>query len=283
MKNEFDYLNEVSMDFSQYDIEELTDKERKRMKRANKKHTSSVKLLSLSAAVIAAVLLCQSALAGDLYGRIVKSVSTGHNSFTQIDMSGERAAIPEEYKGYLYDKYGNVATIYTDDTEYYDKHGNKIENVSEYLSENIPSLKTGKSEQNDDPLQDARDLGYPVITDISKIDDYLCFKSLLPEYLPEGYNFYGASAYGNEYLFVYYKKGNDYIMLHERIINDETSFEDGTDGKLEEVKINGVDAVIVDRKYIGWEQGNVFVEVNFCNTKQDKKSQLVKIAKSIIG
>ena len=29
MKNEFDYLNEVSMDFSQYDSEELTDKERK--------------------------------------------------------------------------------------------------------------------------------------------------------------------------------------------------------------------------------------------------------------
>ncbi len=284
MKNEFDYLNDVKIDFSQYEITDLTEKERIKMKKANRKRISRGKILALAACIAAVAAFSQTALATDLFGRIVKTVTTGHNSFVQTDMTGVSAPIPKEYRGYLFDENGNEATNYTDGAIYYDRSGNKIEDLEDYLSENVPELKAAKEKQNDDPLEESKKNGYPIIKDINEIDSYLCFKSALPEYLPEGYSFYGATAYGDQYLFVYYKndKTGKYIMVDERILNEETAFSTGTDGKIKETSINGHKAVILDGRSIDWEQNGISIGIAFCHSKISQKDELLKIAKSVV-
>ncbi|MBP3361636.1 MAG: DUF4367 domain-containing protein [Clostridia bacterium] len=293
MKNEFEFLNDVKMDFSDYEAIELTDTERDNMKKAIKqrKKISINKVLGIAACVALAAVLSQTAFAQSFIGRIVKSVSTGHNTFYQMDNTGAEAELPEAFDGLLYDADGKPAKTFVVGAEYYDKDGNKIEDTEKYLAEHVDkekleyedenvkvSLASGKSE---DPLEHTAEMGYPVIKNIDEIAGYLCFAPKLPGYLPEGYSFYGASAYGEEYLFVYYKNeatGN-YFSVHERIINDETAFEAGTDGDMYETEINGNKAVVYDGSSVDWEEDGISVGIS--SRGGFSEEELIKVALSV--
>lgn len=278
------------MDFSDYENIELTDTERENMKKAikQKRKISRRKVLGIAACIALAAVLSQTAFAQSFIGRIVKSVSTGHNTFYQTDNTGAEAELPKAFWGLLYTADGKPAKTFVVGEEYYDKAGNKIENVSEYLAENaevtefsdenIKISVAGK--RNEDPLEHTAELGYPIIKNIDEIDGFLCFDSKLPEYLPEGYSFYGASAYGDEYLFVYYKnqETGNYFMVHERIINEETAFSSGTDGEMHETEIRGHKAVVSDGSSIDWEEDGISVGIS--SRGGFSEEELIKVALS---
>ncbi|MDP4132803.1 MAG: DUF4367 domain-containing protein [Bacillota bacterium] len=291
MKNEFDYLNDVKMDLSEYEIADLTDLERSKMKNIIKK-TRKIKIgkiAGIAACVAVVAAFSQTAFAQNLIDNIVKSISTGHNQFLQVDDS-KAVNLPDELVGLVFDKNGNSVTSYQKDTQYYDKDGNKITDFETFIRENIDvtkietedgSVKVTFSDKTTDPLKEAKGEGYPVIDDEKAINDNLSFKSKMPTYLPEGFSFYGGVPMGKDYLFVYYKNQDTgkWFVVHERIINENTAFGYATDGTIEETKINGNKAVISDGRSIDWECDDISIAVQ--GRGEISKEDLFKVAKSI--
>ena len=107
-RNEFDFLNDVKMDFSDYEIMNLSEMERNKMKNVNKPHKkfSVGKVSALAACVALVVALSQTAMAKDFFSNIISSVSTGHNLFVKTDDSNMKMTLPDEVKGKFYDKDG---------------------------------------------------------------------------------------------------------------------------------------------------------------------------------
>ena len=68
-------------------------------------------------------------------------------------------------------------------------------------------------------------------------------------------------------------------MLDERLLNEETAFEAGTDGTIEEISINGHPAVIMDNRSVDFEIGDVSVGVSGRGVLT--RDELIKISESI--
>lgn len=290
MKDKYDYLNDVKMDFSIYEDYNLSELESKKMKNAIKTHKKiSIGKLTTIAACITMLIVCsQTTFAKNIINNIIKSISTGHNQFTQVDNSVSK--LPDELVGFVFDRNGNSVTNYAKGTDYYDKDGNKITDFRTFIKENInvteietenETVRVAFSDETTDPLEQARNDGYPVITDEKTIDRYLSFNSKLPSYLPLGFSFYGATAMGTDYLFVYYKNQDTgkWFAVHERIINENTTFESSTDGTLEETKVNKNKAVITDNRNIDWECDGISIGV--LGRGEISKDELIKVAKTI--
>lgn len=267
MKNEYDYLNDISVDFSLYQEIPLTKKEYQKMTCQKRKSTKKYLLLAACVSTIAALGI--SAYASGFFGKIVKTVSTGHNEFSLIDMTGVSYPIPPELDGLLFDKNGVEITEFSPNTVYYDQDGNEITDLQAFArTHGITSLTTPEgtaklSEEETDPLADAKKNGYPIIKNPEDISSHLSFGAKLPTYLPDGFTFLGAAAYGDQYLFVYYQnKDGNYIMLDERILNEETAFSVGTDGILEEALVNGHSAVLLDGTNLNWEADGVSIGIS---------------------
>ncbi len=269
MKKEYEYLNDVKMDFSVYSEQKLSESEANSMKNAiNKTKKVNYKKLGIIAACVAIVgTLTFTALAKDFIGNIIKTISTGHNEFSQIDPD----KLPEMYVGLLFDEDGNVVTeFYPEACDYYDKNGEKIEDVYLFLREEYEKMaeKNGwdvkisesADDKNKTPLERAEENGQNVVKNISEINSGLNFTAKLPEYVPADFTFSFATADG-DYLFLYYTNENDeYFVIHERVINEDTAYESGGK-KIEETEINGNKAVIVDDSSVAWECDGISVEI----------------------
>lgn len=296
MKNEFDYLNDADIDFSVYSEQQLTKKERMRMKNVIKKHKkiNYLKLAGLAACIALVAALAQTAMAQDFFGRIIKSVSTGHNTFVETDSRGASAPIPKELSGLIFDKNGQPAKNIASGETYYDKDGKKIGDLQEFAREHADSLTIVNADGTEatvnikgagdsDPLMNAAAEGQIVISDPEKINDYIDFSAKLPQYLPEGFRFYGATAFSTDgqYLFVYYKndKTGKCISVDERILNEETAFSASFDGKMTETKIHGNTAVMYGSKTIDWEEDGISIGISTKNAVD--KSELLKMAESV--
>lgn len=295
MKNEFDYLNDVKMDFSIYDDCKLSDMEREKMKNIMKK-TKKInrgKIAALAACVAGIAIFSQTALAKDLLVNIIKTFSTGHNTFSLIEPSDVEIGIPKEALGMIFNEKGKEIKAYKEGEVLYDENGDKIEDFGAFMRDKVGiyevltedgkggTIRVSYAPADDDPLDFSRREGYPIIRNIDEINGYLSFDAKLPDYLPDGYSFYGASAYGNDYLFVYYmnQENGQWFSLHERIINNETAYESGTDGTIEEVAIHGQKAVMMDERSIAWESGKISIDLSgrgFLN-----RTELIKVAESI--
>lgn len=289
MKSEFEYLNDVKMDFSIYESDVLTEKEKRKMKKIADRKTSLKKYVSVGVCAATVVALGITAYASGFIDNVIKFVSTGYNEFVLIDTTNMTKSVPEEFKGLLFDENGNEINEFVGaDMKLYDENGDLIDDIGKYLNEKGISEFVADNERieikpnnaKDDPLANAREMGYPVIDDINEIDGYLAFEAKLPEYLPEGFEFYGASAYGTDYLFVYYMNGaNEYIAVHERIINEETAFSASVSKSIDEIMINGKKAVLLDGRSIDWETDGISVGVN--GRDVISKDELIKMAESI--
>ena len=131
MKNEFDYLNDVKMDFGMYEEEPISEMEINIMaQNVNKKRrTFSVKKLSVLAACVAIVAITGTAFASGFAGDIIKYVTTGHNSYIQTDANAAQE-LPEELKGKIFDKNGVAYERATQNdilNNAYDAEGNKLD------------------------------------------------------------------------------------------------------------------------------------------------------------
>lgn len=130
---------------------------------------------------------------------------------------------------------------------------------------------------------------YLVVRDSSKLNDYTCFNVILPSYLPEGYKFDRAEFYKGEEdtvkdskcieLYFANKKTGNSMYVGQSFADEETAYGLMTEEKIEEIKINGVDAVMTGSSGIDWEANGVLYSI--LGTDQVTKSELIKIAESI--
>ena len=277
MRNLYDYLNDVSVDFSLYEEETLTEEERNSMKKAvtGKKTFSRRKMFTAVAAAAVIAALGVTSYATGFIDNIIKSVSTGHNGYIQLSEAygeGKSLELPPELKGLLFDKDGNEAEQFLPNAEYYDADGNKIDDFAEFFkSKNITKLilEDGTVEvefdggEKDDPLSDVGEHTV-VVKEMSDLNGKLAFDLKVPESLPEGFDFYGATYNdnGGEYLFLYYMntKG-EWFAIHERLINEDTAYYGSPDGTLEELEINGHTAALMDERSLDWEADGISVSI----------------------
>ncbi|MEN6326665.1 MAG: DUF4367 domain-containing protein, partial [Syntrophomonas sp.] len=119
-------------------------------------------------------------------------------------------------------------------------------------------------------------INYTSIEDAQKIAS---FKVKTPEYLPEGYTFKEAKSIkgSGDYINIYYKGSGRDIILMERAMNEDTAFVYGTNGKVEEVDINGVTGALEDSNVM-WEKDGVSCSL-VCHGFEP--AEALKIARSI--
>lgn len=285
MKNEFDYLNDVKMDFSLYGEESISEKEIKRMKQnINKKRISSKKIYAL-AACAAVVAITGTAFASGFIGDVIKSVSTGYNKFVQTDASAPQE-LPDFLKGKLFDGNGIALEYVTkgDMANIYDENGEKID--SERLKEMYSEALGSDVKISLDGEYDA-DTAEKTYASIDEAQSSAVFDIKVPEYLPKGYELSRVYTYtdneggtSGEYMTLEYNNTkNEKITIFERAINENTRFVTSTDGKMEELDINGCRAVLMDEHDINWEtDDSVSVSIIAHNIS---KSELLKTAKSV--
>lgn len=132
---------------------------------------------------------------------------------------------------------------------------------SQYSSEEIRSAKSTKID-----IPTKSDSTIYVAKDLADAEKYTSFPVAMPQYLPEGYAFGAANLYkdhdgkiSGDYLDLYFvnKQNGDVLFIQERAANEATAYEEGTDGKIEKIKINGNDAILMDGKNLDWEANNV--------------------------
>lgn len=271
MKNEYDYLNDVKMDFSCYEGET-----------ENKKRLSVRKKTIIG--VCAAALTVTTAFASGAVGDVIRVVSTGYNRFYQYDSSAPQQ-LPDYLVGKLFDKDGNsVESIGKDGLEeLYDENGARI--TEEKFAEMIAELTGGlvKTSDNDDTTSSEMDF-----SDIDEARAVAEFDIRMPEYLPSGYRTERIYAFKDEngnvdgkYVNIVFKnEAGKEIMLFERLINDETAFSTGTDGTIEEIEINGRRAVLADDRNLDFETEDS-VSVGLSTKGNITRDELIKTAESI--
>ena len=252
MKNEFDYLNNVKVDFSGYELVDLTDAERMKMKNAIAKGRNRFlkKAVSIAACLAIIVTLNQSVFAQSIINDIVKSISTGFNHFIQVDDANFGPSIGTEDVNSLSVKIAN--------------------------------------KQKEDPIAAGSNDEKLIITAEKEINDHLNFKAMLPSYLPGGYAFYGAElfktgdgAVSGDYLTIHYKNHatGKWFVVMERILNSDTAYTLATGGPIEEVKVNGCKAVLQDNRTLSWETGNISISI--AGREALAGNALFKVAESV--
>lgn len=249
------------------------------MKKLNKK-SYIAKVASVAAVGIISVSLIKPAFAREVADKIVRTISLGNISVIQTESPKiEKMPVPDEYKGKIFDKNGNKIEVFTKENakdEMYTAKGEKIANLSD------GKIITVEQEKK------LRKKGILEVKDFNEVSKYTCFKVNLPSYLPEGYNFDRAEFFKDEkgkvsdkYVNLYFvnEKTGKSIFMQQRFSCEETKYVHGTDGKIEKIKINGVDAVISDDSSIDWEYNKVLCSLS---TKGNiTKDELIKVAQSI--
>lgn len=289
MKNEFDYLNDVKMDFSEYENLELTDWERESMKKILKKNTGkkvSAKRCIAAAACAAAMLavISQTAFAQELVAKIVQSISTGHNSFVTYEEENtpQSVPVPDELKGQVFDKNGNMLTkISNDITQIYDKDGNEVIICSKFDGDEAAEISLERVKKADEIPESGN--GTVVYTSINDISAVLNFALKTPEYLPEGYSLLYAEAFsdnsGNisgDYASLCYSNNKKMFFIHERVSNENTRFT--SSGNYTEGEVNGHTAALAKNE-ASWEADGISISIIGRDALSDDK--LLNVAKSI--
>jgi hypothetical protein len=105
------------------------------------------------------------------------------------------------------------------------------------------------------------------------------YKLLAPKYLPKGYSFKNAECYkdSKEYITLNYQGPGKDLVLMQRLMNEQTKYETGTDGEIEPIMINGNSGAWVDSALI-WDKDGVNYTIF---NKGFSKDEIVKIAESL--
>lgn len=284
MKNAFDYLNDVKMDFGRYEEEKISEEEILTMKNKVAKKRISVKKVCAAALCAAVIAATCTAFASGYVTNIIKTLTTGHNIFYQYDPEALHE-LPEEIKGHIFDGEGNALTALPDDfdpADCFDEEGNRF--TSESLSELFKSLLG--DDVIDDSDYDPEESEY-IFASVEEAQRVAVFDIKVPEYLPEGYalkKIYGfKDGDGNvsgEYINMVYEAGDKKIHIFERVINEQTAFETGA-ANLEEITLNGRRAVISDGESIDYETEDD-VSVGIYAHGNITREELLKMAESTL-
>lgn len=249
-----------SKDFSQYSnrsavlFKVLTmnnKQEAKTMKNKRGFKRPAIALSAVLAAGILSIAIAQPSFAQDIVDKMLASFNTGHIEVVQT----EPQAQPAESTGKQSDK---------------------------AAKEEVPGLKVVKEgEQEPDIAEHILS-----IKDTTKLVDYADFPVKLPQYFPEGYAFDRAEFYrdveevSGKYVTLHFtnKKTKGSIYMQQRLPDEETAFGTGTDGKIEELQLNGVKAILMDDRKLLWETKDALYVLS---SDSVNKSEIIRIAESI--
>jgi len=246
MKNEFDYLNNVKVDFSEYNLEELTDLERMKMINVitKSRNGSWMKAASIAACLTIVITLNQSVFAQNIINDIIiddiiRSISTGLNHFVQVDDDSSLSVkIPDKHEEDPIASGSNENKLIIHDKTEISDHLNFEAKLPAYM----PA-------------------------------DYIFYGAELFK------NSDGTVS--GDYLNIYYKNhasGKSFVVM-ERTLNDDTAFTLTTDRAIEETKVNGCKAVLEDDRTLSWETGNISISI----TGRDalSRDELFEVAESV--
>jgi hypothetical protein len=253
------------------------------MKRLKKIKYPITKVASFLLIGILSISMIKTSFAQEVIDKIVKIISLKNIEAVQYEPQKRTYPIPENLKGKIFDKDGNMLEVFSEEFigsgKIYMGDGGEIARI-DINSGEIISVK------EEEVLNKEK---YFVVKDVNKLSDYTCFNVILPSYLPEGYEFDRAEFYkgkegivkNSKYIEVYFINQNTgkYINMHQRISDEETAYGMATDGKLEEVKVNNENAIMIDEKSIDWEYNGILYSLS--ERGEIGKSELIKIAESI--
>lgn len=251
------------------------------VKKSNKFKHPITKIASFALVGILSISLMQTSFAQDVVGKVLKTISLGHivvfeDEFPEI----ESYSVPDKLKGRIFDKDGNPIKEFskTNPGNVYTADGEQISDVN---------FKTGEiiTVAESEELMKEQTL---IVKDPNELNNYTCFDVILPSYLPEGYKFEKAEFYKDEdgivenskYISLYFsnEKIGKFIYMQQRFADEETGYATGG-SKVEEIKINGVDAIFYSDKNIDWEANGVIYGLS--GRGEISKNELIKIAESI--
>ncbi len=224
---------------------------------------------------------------GQEFYRIIKEVFVGeHAKYVVEEQTGTpELTVPDELKGKLYDKNGNMLEQFSEDMEIYNQSGELV-----FLSVMVRGDGTedlaAMTQKEYDERQNSR---MTAMTDLEEAKSYLAFDFSLPGYLPQGYAFDRIQLFNDEsgkpvknceYAYVYFSNTDhsNEIYLQLRLMNNETVYE-ASIGNVEEVEINGNKGV-VGEGFLDVEIDGVMYILRAKASGIDT-DQLIKIAKSI--
>ncbi|MGF7058516.1 DUF4367 domain-containing protein [Brassicibacter mesophilus] len=252
-----------------------------------KGETGMKKSSKLKRSVVAAALVCvigipfmQTSFAQDLVGKIVNTISLGHITVYEESSTPEikTSPVPEQFKGKIFDKDGKPIEVFSSEYtgKYYTAGG---EEIARFNNDEITTVSEREEMKKVQTL---------VVRDSSEINKYTCFNVILPSYLPEGYKFDKAEFFKDEngvvsntkYVSLYFtnEETEKYIYMQQRYADEETAYATGA-SEVEQIKINGADAVIYNNRNIDWENNNTIYALS--GRGEISKDELIKIAESI--
>ncbi|ATW27932.1 DUF4367 domain-containing protein [Candidatus Formimonas warabiya] len=228
---------------------------------------------------------------GQDFYRVIKEVIVGeHAKYVVTEQTGAPdLTIPDELKGKLYDKDGNVLDQFPQNGEIYNQKGEELI-ISAVATEDGTGGVSTKLEALTKEEHDARQNSkMTTTTDPEEAKSYLAFDFSLPGYMPKGYAFDRMQLFNDEngkpvenceYAEVYFSNGDHAkdIYLQLRLMNEETAYEAGI-GDVEEIEINGNQGVI--------GEGGLDVEIDGvmymfrAGTSEISNDQLIKMVESI--
>lgn len=256
------------------------------MKKCNKRRRPAVIAASVAVACLISGAAIQPSFAKDLAEKVLKTFNVGNYTVVQGDDKSEPSEIkvPDELKGKVFDKNGKVIEVFTKENskELYTSKGEKIGYIDASNGYKI-FTEAGYAEYEKANKHE----GVIEVKDMNEVNKKLCFKVMLPSYLPEGFKFEKAELYGDKdnvsdkcvgLTFENEKTGKRFYM-QQRWVCEETQCTGGGE-KVEEIKINGVKALVTDDSEINWEYNNI---MNFLmKSRSDlSKTELIKIAESM--
>ena len=232
---------------------------------------------SLLVAVAVSVSFVRPSFAQEILERVLNSVHLGHIEVAQMDGSRPKE-FPEAWKGKIFDQDGNPVTSFNPMPE-------AIFNAAGEAIVNFDGDKLITQSEQEQLDKEASEQKFTV-KEAAKLDQYALFKVKLPEYLPEGFAFDHGEFYKDEEgvsgqvveLFFSSKDKKKRIWMQLRLANEENAFTMATDGKVEQVKLKGTDAVLVSDRSLDWEANGVMYGLS---TRGLDRSDVLKIAESI--
>lgn len=267
----------------------MTNSERNRgaedMKKVKKIKRPVIAAATLAVVSILSIGVMRPAFAQEVFDKIVRTITLGHITVVQHEYPTGPIPVPSDLAGKIFDHNGNpVSEInVTNDTneKFYTANGEEIAGFS-----NGGVITKAQQEKLDKESQ----LEILTVNDPNQLNDYTRFNVILPTYLPEGFSFDRAEFYkdddgtvsNSKYINLYFtneKTGKSFSMQN-RFADEETAFSIATSGKVEGIKINDLDAVLVDEKNIDWEYDGVLYGLAGKKSGLDR-SELIRIAESI--
>lgn len=290
---EFNELLEIGKTLASRDFSETSNKEavfNKTLKTINEykgdnvmKKSNKIKKTVAAAAVFLMVgsVFTQTSFAKGLAVRVINQLSLGHISAVQTEESGSsKVTIPDNLKGKIFDKNKKPVTVFSKDTgSIYTASGEQIES---FAGGKIVTVAEYKKTMDKNKL---------TVRDVNSLNKYTCFNVKLPSFLPEGYKFDRAVFYKDEsgiigkdnkseiiQLYFTNNKTGKEIFIDERVDNKQNKYEEASDEKIQKVKVNGADAILIGNESVNWEANGMLYGII---GKDIGKDGVIKIAQSI--